>query len=309
MLNLSNENIIQQKKNGIEYLQFKKLLQYPELVHCYTLKANDFDVAGNDTYKDKIDMVHQNYEKLADTLEIQKETIIRPYQNHTNIVKNVGAGLVSDIEQTLTKIRAEMDSAPTQNKMNVGADSISAQNKPQTIMIFPQELNNVDGLTTDIPNITFSLTYADCTPLYLYDEVKKVIGNIHSGWKGTLQRIGQIAVKNMIEEYGCNPENIICCIGPCIKKCHFEVSQDVKEQFANEFKEMRLDEIIEDKGNNKFLIDTTLINKNMLKQIGIKEENIIDSGICTVCNEKQMHSYRAHKEAAGRNTAIIGLRK
>lgn len=130
-MDLSNENIIHQKKNGIEYLQFRKLLQYQELIHCYTLKTNDFDVAGNDTYKDKIDMVHQNYNKLSNALELQKQTIIRPYQNHTNIVKSIGRGQV--------------------------------------------ELNNVDGLTTDIPNITFSLTYADCTPLYLYDPVKKVI--------------------------------------------------------------------------------------------------------------------------------------
>lgn len=91
-MDLSNSNIIHQKKKAIEFLQFKKLLQYPELVHCYTLKINDFDVAGNDTYKDKIDIVHENYEKLANVLEIEKETIIRPYQNHTNVVKNIGHG-------------------------------------------------------------------------------------------------------------------------------------------------------------------------------------------------------------------------
>lgn len=113
----------------------------------------------------------------------------------------------------------------------------------------------------------------------------------------------------MIEEHSCNPKDIICCIGPCIKKCHFEVSEDVKDQFENEFKEMDLNQIIQNKDNSKYLIDTTKINKNMMKQMGLKEENIIDSGICTVCNQDQMHSYRAHKELAGRNTAIIGMRK
>ncbi|MBO5478280.1 MAG: laccase domain-containing protein [Clostridia bacterium] len=142
-MDLSNENIVHQKKNGIEYLQFRKLLQYPELVHCYTLKANDFDIAGNDTYQGKEEIADWNYEILANALEIKKETIIRPYQDHTNIVKNVGA------------------------------DSISAQQNK--ISIFPQEFRNVDGLITDQPNITFSLSYADCTPLYIYDPVKKVI--------------------------------------------------------------------------------------------------------------------------------------
>lgn len=268
-MNLSNKNVIHQKKESIEFLQFKKLLQYPELVHCYTLKANNFDISGANAIN--------NYEKLGEALEIPKETIIKPYQSHTNIVKNVGEDFIS-----------------------------AKQNK---ISIFPEEFKDVDGLITDQPDITFSLGFADCTPIYLYDPVKKVIGDIHSGWKGTLQRIGQIAIKKMIEEYNCNPKDIICCIGPCIKKCHFEVSKDVKDLFKNEFKEMDLNEIIENIGDSKYLIDTTKINENMMRQIGLKEENIIDSGICTVCNKDQMHSYRAHKELAGRNTAILGLRR
>lgn len=276
-MDLTNEKVIHQKKNNLEYLQFKKLLQYPEIVHCYTLKANDFDIAGNDTYKGKEDVVDLNYEKLANALQIPKETIIRPYQTHTNIVKSIKVDTILDIGKGSS--------------------------------IFPKELTNVDGLITNEYDITFSLGFADCTPIYLYDPVKKVIGDIHSGWKGTLQRIGQIAIKNMIEEYNSNPKDIICCIGPCIKKCHFEVSKDVKDLFENEFKEMDLIGIIENIGDSKYIIDTTKINENMMKQMGLKEENIIDSGICTVCNQDKMHSYRAHKELAGRNTAILGLRR
>lgn len=276
-MDLTNEKVIHQKKNNLEYLQFRKLLQYPEIVHCYTLKANDFDIAGNDTYKGKEDVVDLNYEKLANALQIPKETIIRPYQTHTNIVKSIKVDTILDIGKGSS--------------------------------IFPKELTNVDGLITNEYDITFSLGFADCTPIYLYDPVKKVIGDIHSGWKGTLQRIGQIAIKNMIEEYNSNPKDIICCIGPCIKKCHFEVSKDVKDLFENEFKEMDLNGIIENIGDSKYIIDTTKINENMMKQMGLKEENIIDSGICTVCNQDKMHSYRAHKELAGRNTAILGLRR
>lgn len=279
MIDLSNETMVHVKKNKVEFLQFRKLLEYPELVHCYTLKANDFDIGGNETYEEKKDIVDVNYTKLASSLQIPKETIIRPYQTHTNIVKNVGAGLV-----------------PAHN------------NK---ISIFPKEFTNVDGLITNQTGITCSLSFADCTPIYLYDPVKKVIGDIHSGWKGTLTRIGKVAVEKMIEEYDCNPKDIICCIGPCIRKCHFEVSKDVADSFQNEFRQMEdIDEIITFlQEKDKYVIDTCKINKNMMKEMGILEENIIDSGICTVCNSKQMHSYRAHKEKAGRNTAILGMRK
>lgn len=276
MQDLSNENIIHVKKDNIEYIQFRKLLEYPELVHCYTLSAYGFDIVGNDTYKQKRDILYSNFEKLAKALEIQANTIIRPYQTHTNIVETI--------------------------------DNNWYENHEKKISIFPKELTNVDGLITNITDITFSLGFADCTPLYLYDPVKKVIGDIHSGWKGTLQRIGEIAVKKMIDKYYCNPKDIICCIGPCIKKCHFEVEEDVAKLFKDEFCDMDIKEIITKTSENKYVIDTTKINENMMKQMGLKEENIIDSGICTVCKEQYMHSYRVRKEEAGRNTAILGIR-
>lgn len=280
MQDLSNDVIIHKKKNGIEYLQFKKLLEYPELVHCYTLKANDFDIAGNDTYEEKRDILYSNFEKLSKALDIEKDTIIRPYQTHTNVVEAI-----------------------KENWYNTHEKKIS---------IFPKELTNVDGLITNQKDITFSLGFADCTPIYLYDPVKKVIGDIHSGWKGTLGRIGKVAVEKMIGEYNCNPKDIICCIGPCIKKCHFEVSKDVADSFKAEFCEMEdINEIITCINNleQKYVIDTTRINQNMMKEAGLLEESIIDSSICTVCNADYMHSYRVAKEKAGRNTAILGLRK
>lgn len=275
MQDLSNDVIVHKKKNGIEYLQFKRLLEYPEIVHCYTLKANDFDIAGNDTYEEKRDILYANFEKLAKALNIKKETILRPYQTHTNTVKRI-------------------------------------DEKVRGISIFPKELTNVDGLITNKTDIVFSLSFADCTPIYLYDPVKKVIGDIHSGWKGTLTQIGKVAVEKMIKEYECNPKDIICCIGPCIKKCHFEVSKDVADSFREEFYKMKdIDEIITctNKEEQKYVIDTTRINQNMMKEAGLLEENIIDSRICTVCNGDYMHSYRVDKEKAGRNTAILGLRK
>ena len=275
MQDLSNDVIVHRKKNGIEYLQFKRLLEYPEIVHCYTLRANDFDIAGNDTYEEKKTIVDKNYTKLVDVLQLSKETILRPYQTHTNTVKRI-------------------------------------DEKASGISIFPEELTNVDGLITNKTDIVFSLSFADCTPIYLYDPVKKVIGDIHSGWKGTLTRIGKVAVEKMIKEYECNPKDIICCIGPCIKKCHFEVSKDVADSFRKEFCKMKdIDEIITctNKEEQKYVIDTARINQNMMKEAGLLEENIIYSEICTVCNVDYIHSYILDKEKSGRNTDILWLIK
>ena len=168
---------------------------------------------------------------------------------------------------------------------------------------------DVDGLITNIKGIGLSTSLADCQGILLYDPVKNVIGNIHSGWKGTLNKIGKVAVEKMIKDYGSNPEDIICAIGPTIRKCHFEVDEDVKNMFYEAFKDENIISLGEVKdGKQKYYIDTVLANINMMRSMGLKEENIIDSKICTVCNSDKMHSYRVEKELSGRNTAIIAIK-
>ena len=172
------------------------------------------------------------------------------------------------------------------------------------------QYSKTDGLVTDKNNLILSTTNADCILLLFFDPVKKVIANTHSGWKGTIQRISVKTVEKMVEEYKCNPNDIICCICPSIRKCHFEVEKDVKGLFEKEFKDLEnLNDIIEEKvQNEKWNIDTVLINQMILEKIGLKKENIIDSGICSVCNSDIIHSYRVEKEGYGLNTALIGLK-
>ena len=145
---------------------------------------------------------------------------------------------------------------------------------------------------------------------------------MHSGWKGTLQRIVVQAINKMIDEFESNPKDIICCICPSIRKCHFEVSQDVKEMFQKEFSDLERKNFIDEEGNKciinlediiqkkqeKWNIDTVLINKIIMQNIGINPENIIDSGICSLCNSNLIHSYRNEKQGFGLETALIELK-
>ena len=176
--------------------------------------------------------------------------------------------------------------------------------------IFPQELKDIDGLITQENNKILSLTFADCTPIYLYDKQKNIIGNIHSGWQGTIKKIAKHAIIQMKKEFNSNPKDIVCVIGPTIRKCHFEVQEDVKNKFYNTFNYMKnIDKIIEfNKNTNSYFIDTVEINKELLKEEGILEENIVDSGICTYCNSNIIHSYRKEGKQVGRNTALICLK-
>lgn len=261
-MDLSNETMIHIKRENIEYLQFKRLLEYQNKVsHCYTLKGN------NNNYE-KVEK--DNYKQLYEHLKLPFDGFSKiNYQAHGNLVEKV-------------------------------------ENKEEFH-------NNIDGLITNKKGISLSLRFADCTPILFYDPEKNVIGNIHSGWKGTLQKIGQVGALKIIKEYDVKKENLLCFIGPCIGMCHFEVGEDVKEKFENTFSYLENLESIIKKGEKKeegqkYFIDTTWIIRKMLEEVGILSKNIIESNICTVCNKEQMHSYRTEKENAGRNTAIIGLK-
>jgi len=258
------ENIVYQNKDGIEYIQFKKLLEYPEITHCYTMKSNN---QLNFQIRDR-DFFNQSCNKIYKCLELKNPLVVRPYQTHTDNVK-----VVRKIEK----------------------------------------LEDTDGIITNKKEIALITTSADCISLLLYDPVKKAIGSIHSGWKGTLKGIIVKAIEKMKNEYKSNPEDIICCICPSIRQCCFEVDEDVKDLFYNKYKDLKnIDEIIklgdkkEDK--QKYYIDTVKINIELLKNIGLKEKNIIDSNICTMCHSKEFHSYRADGKDFGVNGAIIAIK-
>ena len=145
-----------------------------------------------------------------------------------------------------------------------------------------------------------------------FSRLKKVIGNVHSGWRGTFAKITVNGINQMKEVYGCNPEDIIVCICPSIRQCHFQVKKDVKDMCVNECSYTnRLDDFIEYCGKEDdediWKIDTVLITKILLKDCGIKEENIYDCGICSLCNKDIVNSCRGDGKNYGLGTAIISL--
>ena len=271
MKDLSNENVIHVKSGDIEYIQFRKLLEYSNvLTHCFTLRKLDF--SSFDNYEKNKEKVENSYQKICKELNIEYSHLCRPKQTHTDIVRTIEEG-------------------------DEG--------------IFKDKFNDVDGLVTNKKHKALVFCFADCTPLLFFDPEKKVIANVHSGWRGTLQMIGKNAVEKMVKDYDCSPKDIICCIGPTIRQCHFEVEKDVKDLFYNQFKDkIDIDKYIASskEKQGKYYIDTVQINKQVLLNIGLKDENIIDSKICSVCNEDKIHSYRAHGNESGRNITVMELK-
>ncbi len=278
-MDLSNENVIHVKKNGIEYLQFRRLLEYKDKIkHAYTLGINnDFRTSTPEKKKLSEEKYNKNintYKTFFKGIGEDYTKIVKPNQDHTDEIKIVNSKINPD--------------------------------KPDFDV---KEYDRADGLITNKKDIILETTNADCILLLFYDPVKEVIANTHSGWKGTIQRISVKTVKKMKNEFDCNPEDIICCICPSIRKCHFEVDRDVKEMFENEYKDLKNDQlcdIMQEKiPNEKWNIDTVLINKIILQKAGLRRENIIDSGICSVCNSDIIHSFRVEKQGYGLNAAFI----
>lgn len=173
------------------------------------------------------------------------------------------------------------------------------------------KFENVDGLITNLRGVALVTSLADCQGILLYDKTKQVIGNIHSGWKGTLNRIICNGINIMINDYNCNVEDIEVYICPSILKCCFEVDEDIMKQFLVEFKDINIEKFIykgqTKNSKQKYFIDTISINIEVLKNIGILSENIYNSNICTKCNNYKFHSHRGDIED-GRNIALIMLK-
>lgn len=272
-MNLSNKNVVHVVDGGIEYIQFKKLLEYEEIMHAYVLKPLDFKVRGEK------DVIPPAYKKFLNCINVKYETLVRPRQMHTDKIVVVNE---------------------KENK-----------DKPD---FFNEYLDGVDGTITNKSEVTLATTNADCMLLIFFDPIKKVIANVHSGWRGTFKKISQVTIRKMKDEFGCDSSDIVVCICPSIRKCHFKVHDDVKDECEERFKYTgRIDEIIEkgeiDEEGQAYYIDTVLITKILLEEEGVLPENIIDSEICSVCNVSKINSKRGDGENYGLGAAIIKMQK
>ncbi len=171
------------------------------------------------------------------------------------------------------------------------------------------EIKDKDGFITNEPNIVLTTFHADCIPLFFLDSVKKVIGLSHAGWRGTVDGIGKITVEKMVSTYSCCLDDILVGIGPGIGFNSFEVDSPVVNKFTEKLY-FASEYIVPNKNNNnKFNIDLEGINKRILLETGIKEENIECALICTVENQDLFYSHRATAGNRGSMAAFLEIRK
>lgn len=167
---------------------------------------------------------------------------------------------------------------------------------------------DVDGMITNVPGICLVTSYADCVPLYFVDPVKKAIGLSHSGWRGTVGKIGKNTVQLMQENFGSKPEDLLAAVGPSVCMDCYEVSEDVIEQFKETFEKKYWEDLFYKKENGKYQLNLWKANELIFLESGILPEHMAITNVCTHCNSKILYSHRTMGNNRGNLCAFLALK-
>jgi len=273
---LKSNNLCVKLKEDLVYISFPKFNTAKGVTALFTTrmggvsKGQYSSMNMSTTNGDDLNSVKKNYEIICNAVNINPKNLVLSKQTHTDNIRTV-----------------------TEEDCGKGIFS-------------ERDYDDVDGLITTVKGIALVTQFADCTPLLFYDPVNKVIANVHSGWRGTVKQIGAKAVERMVNEFGCQKENIIAAIGPCIGKCCYEVDDPVYDEFKK-IPVLDINRILTKKNDGKYMLDLWEANRQILINAGIKPEKIDVTDLCTHCHSEYFHSHRATGGKRGNLAAIICL--
>lgn len=267
------------EKDGVPYLSFKALEDTGIVVNGFSTRMGgaskgkfatmNFSYSRQDDPAD----VLENFTRMACALGVERDQMVVSYQTHTVNVRRI-----------------------TREDAGKG-------------VIKDRDYKDVDGLITNVPGLTLVTFYADCVPLYLVDRTNHAIGLSHSGWRGTVKRMGQVTIDAMKENFGTTPKDLAVCIGPSICMDCFEVGEEVVEEFKAAFDSRYHDTLCRANGKpGKYQLDLWKANEIIFREAGVPAENIHTTNICTMCNSDYLFSHRRVGEERGNLAAFLGLR-
>ncbi|MBS0629646.1 MAG: peptidoglycan editing factor PgeF [Verrucomicrobia bacterium] len=226
--------MIRKEKNGIEWLEYQQLQEFPEVIHgVFFRNLNCRDAESLKTIQEVFGL----------------EKLIRGNHTHGNVVTEAAADL------------------------------------------------ECDGLVTTEKNIGLVSGHADCQIAIFFDPVRKVIANVHSGWRGSVKNIYANAVDYLKQKHRCNPADLLVGIGPSLGP--------EKAEFINHQIELPPEFLPFQVRENYF--DFWEISQKQLREVGVLEHHIEVSGICTYCEENEFFSHRREKKT-GRNATVVALK-
>lgn len=163
-----------------------------------------------------------------------------------------------------------------------------------------------DALIASAPGLLLVIKTADCLPVLLVDESRRVVAAVHCGWRGTWKRILEQVVGRLRDQYGCDPAGLVAALGPCIGPECYEVGPEVRERFAAAgFPDDLF--LPNPAAAERSFLDIRAANGLGLRNAGLRPENILSLDACTKCRPELL-SYRRDGRTEGRMYAFIGIR-
>jgi hypothetical protein len=92
-----------------------------------------------------------------------------------------------------------------------------------------------DALVTSRQGTGIMIKVADCQSVLLYDPQTRSVGNVHCGWRGSIGNIIGKTVAFMTHELGADPRLMVAAVGPSLGPCCAEY-RDYKNQFPPEWR-------------------------------------------------------------------------
>ena len=270
-------NMILRENKGVPYLTFPALDALPMIRHSFSTRLGGVSEGEfssmNLSFRrgDSDDFVLENYHRICDAVGYDYYKLVASAQDHHTFVRNV-----------------------TSEQSGIGIWK-------------PRDMESVDGLITNEPGVTLVTYFADCTPLYFVDPVKKAIGLSHAGWRGTVAEMGKQTVLAMQSAFGSNPKDIIAAIGPSIGQCCYEVDDPVIHA-VEALPYIDYATVLKKKDNGRAMLDLWELNRQILINAGIPEDQITVGGVCTRCHSDLLFSHRVMGVKRGGLAAMLSIK-
>lgn len=154
-----------------------------------------------------------------------------------------------------------------------------------------------DALVTQAPGLGLAIRTADCLPLFVWDPAQRVVGIAHAGWRGLAARLPFRLISFLYQRYHTHPDQLWIGIGPAIHACCYEVGAEF---------DARLGRWIQDRNGGR-TCDLIACAVSQLREAGVREGRILDSGQCTACEPDRWFSLRREGAPCGRLVSWVGM--
>lgn len=269
-------------RGGLEYLEAAPLTQYDFLVHAFLTRRGGVSADGFTSLNfscregDGPENVGENWRLLAEAFHLDLSQIILMRQVHGDRIVTIGS---------------------------------HERDPVKTFPVLPPERHACDALVTNCPEVVIAVKTADCVPIFLVDPIKRVIGVVHGGWRGTALNIAGQAVDVFRNQFSSQPGDILAAIGPAIGPCCYEVDAVVYEALHGYVLAGATPALEAVQGKDRWMLNLRLVNSIQLEQRGIPAKNIFSGSHCTSCQSDVFYSHRRDHGRTGRQVSFMMLQR